>query len=546
MTSTATRARLAGLALLVFAALAVLHTWPLASAPATLSRNDNKDTVLNTWAIAWVARALTTAPASVLDGNIFHPERHTIAFSEPVVVPGLLSVPVRALGASPVLTYNLSLLLGYVLSAWAMQWLAWRWTGHYVASLVAGSLFAFNAHSLVSMGHIQAIHAYGLPLLLVGLDGVISPDGRRPWHGALAGVATALLAWTSGYLTIFGIVCGLVVLGARGRELTRPPHGRLVAACAVAAVVGGVLILPVLRAYVAVRHAHGFERSLELVALMSANAAAYAATPSRLHAAWATHVYAAMAPRDSLFPGVLAVCLAVAGVAFWPSRLRDPRLRVALGITLAGALLSFGPATPVYEVFHAVVPFASGVRAASRFGVLWLAGLSMLAAYGVAAAGRRWPRAALAISAVALVGVNAEAFRGPVPFVPAVAPSPVYATLARLPDGVVAEMPFWWDSADVPRNADYMLASTIHWKPLLNGYSGFTPSSYRRRADILWYFPFRPASFDALDRAGVRYVVLHLEEYGSQRREALDLIAASGRLRIVERAGDAVLYEFVR
>jgi hypothetical protein len=167
----------------------------------------------------------------------------------------------------------------------------------------------------------------------------------------------------------------------------------------------------------------------------------------------------------------------------------------------------------------------------------------VLAAYGVAAIGARWPGAALATTLVALLGVNAEAFRGPVPFVPAAPPSPIYDTLATLPDGVVAEMPFWWLPQDVPRNADAMLASTRHWKPLLNGYSGFTPASYRRRADVLWYFPFRPASFDELDRAGVRYVVLHLEDYGSQRREALDLIAASGRLRLVDRAGDAVLYE---
>ena len=209
-------------ALLLFCILAVAHTWPLASAPATLSRNDNKDTVLNAWAIAWVAHALVTDPRHVLDGNIFHPERRTIAFSDPVIVPGALAVPIRAAGAGPVLTYNLLLLAGYALSAWAMQWLAWRWTGHYGASLVAGSLFAFNAHSLVSMGHIQAIHAYGLPLLLLGLDGLCRPDARRTWHGLLVGAATALLALTSGYLAIFGIVCGLVVVAARWPELSTP------------------------------------------------------------------------------------------------------------------------------------------------------------------------------------------------------------------------------------------------------------------------------------------------------------------------------------
>jgi hypothetical protein len=397
----------------------------------------------------------------------------------------------------------------------------------------------------VSMGHIQAIHAYGLPLLLVGVDGVIDRQGRRPWHGVLAGGATALLALTSGYLTIFGIVAALVVIAVRARDLVAPPYGRLVTAALAGAVVAGLFVAPVLRAYVFVRQTHGFERSLELVAQMSANGAAYAATPARVHEGWTRDVYARRSPRDSLFPGVIAAALAVAGLVLWRRRPRA-HLWIGLALAIAGLVLSFGPATPIYGVFHASVPFASGVRAASRFGVLWLTGIAILAAFGTAALGLRWPRASGAVATAALTLVNAEAFRGPVPFVPAAPLSPVYDRLAALPDGVVAEMPFWWAPTDVPRNADYMLGATRHWKPLLNGYSGFTPASYRRHADSLWYFPFRAASFDVLRDADVRYVVLHLDGYGSQRRQALALIDESGRLRMLDRTGDAVLYEVVR
>ena len=533
-------------ALLLFVGLAVAHTWPLASAPATLSRNDNKDTVLNAWAIAWVAHALVSDPRHVLDGNIFHPERHTIAFSDPVIVPGALAVPIRAAGAGPVLTYNLLLIAGYALSAWAMQWLAWRWTGHYGASLVAGSLFAFNAHSLVSMGHIQAIHAYGLPLLLLGLDGLCRPDRRHVGDGLLVGAATALLALTSGYLAIFGIVCGLVVVATRWPELWQPPWRPLATASLAGAVVIAVSVLPVLQAYREMRQAQGFSRSLDLVAAMSANGAAYAATPARVHARWAQGIYQRAEPRDSLFPGVVAILLALVGLALWPTGVRDPRMRVAAALAVVGVVLSFGPATPVYDVFYRVVPFASSVRAASRFGVLWLSALALLAGFGTAVLARRWPRLAFATSVLAVTAVNVEAFRGPVPYVRAPQPSPVYDTLAGLPPGVVAEMPFWWRPIDVPRNANYMLDSTRHWMPLLNGYSGFTPDSYRRRADVLWYFPFRAVSFDELDRAGVSYVVLHLPEYGSQRREARELIAASGRWRVAATTENVVLYQRIR
>ena len=37
-------------------------------------------------------------------------------------------------------------------------------------------------------------------------------------------------------------------------------------------------------------------------------------------------------------------------------------------------------------------------------------------------------------------------------------------------------------SSDDPREARYMYYSTLHWKPIANGYSGFAPAAYRRAA----------------------------------------------------------------
>src|SRR5438093_2873803 len=94
----------------VFALLAAAHTWPLASNPAHLSRNDNGDTLLNTWAIAWVAHQLPRDPAHLFDANIFYPERLTLGYSEAMVVQGVLAMPILAVGGSPVLAYNVLLM----------------------------------------------------------------------------------------------------------------------------------------------------------------------------------------------------------------------------------------------------------------------------------------------------------------------------------------------------------------------------------------------------------------------------------------------------
>src|ERR1039457_974825 len=100
----------------LFACLSVVHTWPLASAPGRLSRNDNADTVLNEWTVAWVAHQVTHDPLHLLDANTFYPERNTLAYSEPLIVPAMIGASLLWLGESPVLVYNLLVLAGLTLT----------------------------------------------------------------------------------------------------------------------------------------------------------------------------------------------------------------------------------------------------------------------------------------------------------------------------------------------------------------------------------------------------------------------------------------------
>ena len=129
----------------VFLLLAIVHTWPLASDLGGLSRNDNADTMLNTWIVAWVSRTLPVDPVGVFDANIFHPNPDTLTYSEPLIVPGAMAIPFARLGVSAVPTYNVLLLIGYTLTALAMYALVKAWTGDPWAGLLAGALMAFNA-----------------------------------------------------------------------------------------------------------------------------------------------------------------------------------------------------------------------------------------------------------------------------------------------------------------------------------------------------------------------------------------------------------------
>src|SRR5207249_966168 len=147
--------------------LAAAHTWPLVLHPSRYSRNDNADTELNEWILAWIEHQLPRNPAHLFEANIFYPAHDALAFSEPLIVPAVMGAPLAWIGASPVLVYNVILIVGFALTAFATCLLIEAWTRDLLAGLLAGSMFAFNTHTLTRLAHIQGIHIYGLPLALL-------------------------------------------------------------------------------------------------------------------------------------------------------------------------------------------------------------------------------------------------------------------------------------------------------------------------------------------------------------------------------------------
>jgi len=521
---------------LLFLTLAIAHTWPLMTAPQTLSRVDNGDYSLNAWALAWVVHQLPRDPLHLFDANIFYPEPRTLAFSEHLLPQAAFAAPVRLAGGSAVLAANLAIVFGLVCTGWAMTWATMRWTGDWIAGLAAGSILAFNAHTLTRLTHVQALHVEFLPLALVALDDVFV---NRSYAAAIRlGGWSALQALTSGYWLVFTAVSIASASIARGGELLcdRVRVGRLVTAAAFSA----AILAPFLWPYWEVREMQGLVRSMGEVLKYSAQWVDYVTPASRLHMAsplgW---FYVRGQSGDTLFPGIVPTALAcgmlVTGLAW-----RDRRARMWLALGAVGLFLSFGPRTVVYRWLYDYVPLFQGIRAAVRFGFLVIAAIAGLAGLAVARVHasdgplRLSARARTAIAIAIVVVVNVEALRAPLLWRRFEGISPVYTVLAGMPDGVVAEFPFY-RPADFFRNADYMLASTVHWKPMVNGYSGFLPASYRRLAADVRSLP-EPRAIEALRRVGVTYVVVHRDRFGAGADRLTARLDASPDFRQV--AGD--------
>jgi hypothetical protein len=183
------------------------------------------------------------------------------------------------------------------------------------------------------------------------------------------------------------------------------------------------------------------------------------------------------------------------------------------------------------------------MRAPVRLAVIVVFALAVLAGCAVAPLLSRmrrpvWVGALLVTLAIADHVVSLR-FPTPAP------PSPAYLALAQLPVAPVIEMPFFDRmSRFYPRHTIYMLMSTTHWMPLVNGYSDYSPPDFAGNAVALAPFPY-PGAFAVARRLGVRYVMFHLNVYDAKTRAEVEdrLKQFAVYLRPLYTDADTRLYE---
>ena len=501
------------------------------------------DEWLNAWAVSWIAHQLPRAPLDLFDANMFHPAEQTMRYTEPLVAPGLIGAPFYWLGASPLLTHNLLVLAGFLLTALAMHRLVVHWTGDFWSGILAGALLTFGTAMATRIAHIQFLHFYAFPLAVLALDRLLT--GGRARDAAWVGVWVTVAALTSGYLVLLVVATlGAAFLmrtdewwGRRGIGIT----ARLGAA---AAVTGAVLVL-LMRPYLGAE----LQRSRVVDAeSIGASLQAFLLTAADLHyGLWSEQFWSGDA-RSAMFPGVVAIALAA--VALATRRRHAPRgiRRMLAGIGAAGVVLSLGMLTPIYGWLAVVMPPLLGLRSPSRFAILAIFALAALAGIGwriVRARIRpRW-QAAAAIGLLALATL--ESLHAPIPYRPLLRDEwypPIYRALDTAPPGPVAELPLP-RTVFIHQNARYLLASTQHWRPILNGFGGFYPDSYREAVRRLATFP-SDDSVDYLRSIGVQIVIVHGRRLRTfQFNRLLEEADRRTDVRLQARVGRDVVYRIV-
>ena len=534
--------------------LACVFTYPYVLQFTNAGRLDTNDGRWSIWVVSWVAHALTTDPTQLFRANIFYPHPNALAFSEANLVEGVIGAPVWALTKNPYTTHNFVFLLAFAQSFVATYYLVRHLTGDRRAAVIAGIMYAYCPFAFVRQAHIQLLMIGFLPWCLLA------------WHRFLErttipraielGTVMALTGLACAYYGIFA--GGMIAIATIWFAFTggRWKDARYWIAVAVAAVVCVGLITPFFVPYLQMQDSTGFQRALS--GQYSANFGAWLNSSAWAHRWWAPYL---PAPSEGLFPGILAVVLGVWGAAIAMRRHerlserpsersseRPSERNVALFYIALAAFafwLTLGPRAGLYTLLYYTIPVFSFLRAPSRAGIVVTLCLVVLAAPAMVAVMRN--RSANTVFAMLFVLIVADLYRAPLRMRQAPPLPRAYTTLATLPKAPTIAMPYFATSIEFHQHAEYMLLSTAHWQPLINGYSDHIPQDFRDAAPTLNTFPSHEA-FAILERLGARYAVIHLNLMNAATRESM-MRRLDGEyakyLRPLEESADVWLYEII-
>jgi hypothetical protein len=209
----------------------------------------------------------------------------------------------------------------------------------------------------------------------------------------------------------------------------------------------------------------------------------------------------------------------------------------------------------LYEWFYRYVPGYDGLRVPARFAMIVVLGLSALAALGLAAVARG--RYAGGVVVLAGAAILAEGYAVPLR-INADSPDYLQAGLAPLPGRIlignrtpgvyryvasslpasaaIVELPF----GEVAFDVRYQFYSTLHWRRLVNGYSGGAPREYGLLTEALKDLFTNPEpAWRALQETGATYAIVHETGYeGDRGHQVSEWLRAHGAKEIEYFYGD--------
>jgi len=571
----------AALVFLLYLITTLALTFPLVMHLGDAIPGDSFDGWQNYWNFWWLKQSLVDLPRNpYVTDMLYHPTGVSLYFHTLNPFNGVVTLPLQ-LANNLFLAYNSAVLLAFAaggLGAYLLALMAFARGALPSAprprlfwpAFVAGLIFTFSPYHLAHLlGHMQLISLQWIPFYVLYLLRGLQRARPGPLSRAdllKPGFFLLLVGLCDWYYVLYCLIFTALALPAAWLAQWRDPRRSArkfmtalrmltvpLASGLLFALLASPLWLPMVRearvaSFMVPQRSEAVRLSADLLGFL---------TPQGFHPlwgqavrAWADRTFTSSFSEYTIFAGFVPLLLAGLGLLFdWR------RTRFWLLVMLTFGMLALGPvlhiagrtdimpggsALPLpYAWLYDHVPFIRIARSVSRFDVMVMLALGLLASRGTAALVARWRWMGPLMAALVLF----EFWPAPYPLSPPDTPA-WYKTLAQTPGhGAVLNLPMNWD------RPGYLLYQTVHARPLTVGYiSREDPRTLTTRAPVLQ--ALRALGPDILDvdlaRVGpsvlnwldVEWVVLDFYKMPGERERAPTVMMAEAMV-----AHEAPVYE---
>jgi len=532
-----------GILLLLYALLCLPFTYPI---PFKLNQmvlgwpGDNLEYVWKMW---WFKHTLVDERVTpYFNPDVYVPFGLNMAYAEMTPSHTVLGLPLTVLFGETV-SYNLAILLSFVLTGLGTCLLVEQITGSLLAGVISGTAFAFCPYRIAHLpGHLPLMGTQWLPFTLYWLEKLrCEPKGK---YALGAGICFALFSLSSWYYAAFGIIVLGIYVPLRFRPWKRwLSCGTTWRNLAISGFAVTVLLVPFVIPYLRSYQGGALRHSVPAIDYWSANPTDFL-VPNLQHPLWGAWLrekvpfQAQAGVEKSLYLGWVTSGLAFIGIVsqrksqvWWPWLIMFlVSVILALGPTLHWRGESLGMPMPA-RLLHRFVPPYSSIRAWSRFGMVAAFALSVLSGLGARWVLDRMERRnrRFVVGAPLLVLLILFDF--------AALPPGTTRTVGRAVDYWLAEKPGKFTIIEFPlersMNGAQMFYTIVHQKRIAHGYGTFVPPEFQAYMPRLSTFPSAD-SLEVLEDWDIKYILVNTYTYRDSWTEILHQIEASPLLLVAE------------
>ena len=515
------------------------------------------DEFVITWIQNWIIHSLTTNPLSIWNTNTYFPYPNSWAYSDLLVTSSLLAIiPLQIIG-QPIATFNFTVISSFILLGFSLFLLSYYITKDFFASLFCGIIAIFSPALIQYNVHVQMLAAEWIPLSILSF--LIFIRTKQSRYFILSMFFFDIQSYNSlmpGYFLVFFYLIYAVYYWFYDRKtLSLFLIKRNLATIAIAIAV----IIPIIVPYYQVSHEFNYVRPFKDTIHFALQPEDFIYPnqytrfePILMAFSNMRHYHPAGGELKAGFLGLKSYTLgSILVILYFIKNWKKskPLFNILMLTGLLGLILSLGPFLhfnrvtihhpfPIplpYAIFYYVFPGFQAFRDSERWEILFIicaaVGLSMML---TTLLHRYNPRIRAAIYMVLICAVISE-FNFPMQFMPITQKQnfpPLYSWLRTTPVNtslIIMPMYNWnMSGSSVEMRREYY--STIEFRPMVNGYSGFSPPPWQDlTTELQKNFPNKE-SIKQIRTLGVKDIIIDKDQYDSDYHN--HLVGESGTVII--------------